>query len=83
MIPRNDPMPAPGELVLRGRRRRSIGGADQRRACTDVTGTALGTVTRVAESTFCVRLADASERWLPLDVVREITTEGVWLSVEL
>jgi len=43
----------------------------------------LGTVAHVAQSTFCVRLDDASERWLPLDAVREITTDGVWLSVEL
>jgi len=49
----------------------------------DATGAALGTVAHVAQSTFCVRLDDASERWLPLDAVREITTDGVWLSVEL
>jgi len=49
----------------------------------DATGAALGTVAHVAQSTFCVRLDDASERWLPLDAVREITADGVWISVEL
>jgi hypothetical protein len=83
VIPRNDPMPAPGGSFCVAAGAGRSAGRTAAAPVRDVTGTARGTVTRVAESTFCVRLADASERWLPLDVVREITTEGVWLSVEL
>jgi len=78
LIPRTDgpgggiPAPRGGGGSLRG------GGSAP---VHDSAGATIGTITEVGRDSFRLRMAPSGDRWLSFDTVRDIDTDGVWLSL--
>lgn len=78
MIPRAD-APGGGLPAYRGGGEPSSGGGSA--PVHDSTGATIGTITDVGRNSFRLRMAPSGDRWLSFDTVRDIDTDGVWLSL--